>query len=147
MAELGKSIDPVASQQLADYSYVDDNLMGGSPEDVERMRGVRIDGEYTGTVPRILAKGAMKVKFMAVSGSSDEWEAEQLAGKTLGVLYRLQQDEIYFVLRPGYYADKQKKLGPGSRRRAAGARAGGRAQDGDSEADQTAGPIHGNGPV
>ena len=26
----------------------------------------------------------MQVKFMAVSGSPDQWEAEQLAGKTLG---------------------------------------------------------------
>ena len=108
VAELGREIDPVAAQQLADYSYVDDNLMGGSPEDVERMRGTRVDGSYTGTVPRILAKGAMQVKFMAVSGSPDQWEAEQLAGKTLGVLYRLKEDEIYFVLCPGYYGSKQK---------------------------------------
>ena len=33
----------------------------------------------------------MQVKFMAVSGSPDKWEAEQLAGKTLGVLYRLKR--------------------------------------------------------
>ena len=98
----------MAAQQLADYLYVDDNLMGGSPEDVKRMRGTRVDGIYTGTVPKILAKGAMQVKFMAVSGSPDKWEAEQLTGKTLGVLYRLEEDEIYFVLRPGYYGSKQK---------------------------------------
>ena len=108
VAELGQDIDPVAAQQLADYSYVDDNLMGVSREDVERMRGTRVDGEYTRTVPQILAKGAMQVKFMAVSGSSDQWETEQLAGKTLGVLYRLEEDEIYFVLRPGYYGTKQR---------------------------------------
>ena len=108
MAEIGRDIDPMAAQQLADYSYVDDNLMGGAPEDVERMRGARVDGKYTGTVSRILAKGAMEVKFMAVSGSPDGWEAEQLGCKTLGVLYRLEEDEIYFVLRPGYYASKQK---------------------------------------
>ena len=108
VAELGQEVDPVAAQQLADYSYIGDNLMGGSPEDVARMRGERVNGEYTGTVPRILSRGAMKVKFMAVSGSSNQWEVEQLAGKTLGVQYRLEQDEIYFVLRPGYYGDKQK---------------------------------------
>ena len=108
VAELGRDVDPVAAQQLRDYSYVDDNLMGGSQEDVARMRGERVDGEYTGTVPRILAKGAMRVKFMAVSGSNDKWEAEQLAGKTLGVSYRLEQDEIFFILRPVYYGAKQK---------------------------------------
>ena len=36
------------------------------------------------------------------------WEAEQLAGKTLGVMYRLREDEIFFVLKPGYYATKAK---------------------------------------
>ena len=45
---------------------------------------------------------------MAVSGSADPWEEAQLAGKTLGVQYRLQQDKIYFVLRPGFYESKAK---------------------------------------
>ena len=48
----------------------------------------------------------MKVKFMAVSGSEDVWEAEQLGGKTLGVQYRLRKDKIFFVLRPGFYTSK-----------------------------------------
>ena len=108
MAELGEQIDPMAAQQLRDYSYVDDSLMGGSAEDVARMRGEHAEGGYTGTVPQILAQGAMKVKFMAVSGSSDTWEAAQLAGKTLGMLYRLREDEIYFLLRPGYYEGKAR---------------------------------------
>ena len=59
VAELGRDIDPVAAQQLQDYSYVDDSLMGGSADDVARMRGTRQDGDYTGTVPRILSRGAM----------------------------------------------------------------------------------------
>ena len=108
VAEMGAEIDGQAAQQLQDYSYVDDSILGGSAEDVERMRGVRVGEAYTGTVPRILARGAMTVKFMAVSGSSDPWEAEQLAGKTLGVQYRLQEDEIVFVLRPGFYESKAK---------------------------------------
>ena len=36
------------------------------------------------------------------------WEEAQLAGKTLGVLYRLQKDEIYFVVKPGFYEGKAK---------------------------------------
>ena len=84
-------------------------LMGGSPEDVDRMRGTRIDGKYTGTVSRILAKGAMEVKFMAVSGSTDEWEAGAAgSARRWASSIALEQDEIYFVLRPGYYASKQR---------------------------------------
>ena len=108
VAEMGTDIDAIAAQQLQDYSYIDDNLLGGSQEDAERMRGNRIDGEYTGTVPQILARGAMKVKFMAISGSDDPWETEQLAGKTLGMVYRLQHDEIVFIIKPGYYGTLQR---------------------------------------
>ena len=108
VAELGCQIDPVAAEQLQKYSYVDDSLMGGSAEDVARMRGERTEAGYTGTVPRILAQGAMKVKFMAVAGSADPWEEAQLAGKTLGVQYRLRQDEIYFALKPAFYENKAK---------------------------------------
>ena len=106
VAEMGSGIDSQAAEQLKNYSYVDDSIMGGSAQDVARMRGERTDAGYTGTVPRILAQGAMKVKFMAVSGSEDPWEASQLAGKTLGVQYRLQEDEIFFQIKPGFYAAK-----------------------------------------
>ena len=108
VAELGQKIDPMAALQLQLYSYMDDSLMGGSREDAERMRGQRVDGEYSGTVPQILAHGAMKVKFMAISGTDDPWEAEQLAGKTLGVQYRLATDEIFFQIRPGFYVSKAR---------------------------------------
>ena len=114
VAELGQHIDPMAARQLQDYSYVDDSLMGGSQQDADRMRGRRINGEYTGTVPQILAQGAMKVKFMAISGSSDEWEAEQLAGKTLGVLYRLAQDDIYLRRPPRLLRRQGQEFRPSS---------------------------------
>ena len=87
---------------------MDDSILGSSQEDAEQMHGQRVDGEYTGTVPKILAYGVMQVKFMAITGSSDVWEAEQLAGKTLGVMYCLQSDEIVFIIKPGYYAAKAK---------------------------------------
>ena len=108
VAELGREVDPVAAQQLQDFCYVDDSILGGSQADAERMRGQRVKGEYTGTIPRILSYGAMQVKFMAISGSKDPWEAEQLAGKTLGVSYRLEQDEIVFLIKPGYYSAKAR---------------------------------------
>ena len=106
VADLGSSIDPQASQQLKDNSYVDDSILGGTPADIERMRGRRTEQGYTGTVARILNQGGMSVKFMAVSGSSDPEEDRQLGGKSLGVCYRLRRDKIYFVLPPCYYSGK-----------------------------------------
>ena len=40
-------------------------------------------------VAKILEKGAMAVKFIAMSGSDDIWEEEELGGKNLGVNYRI----------------------------------------------------------
>ena len=110
VAQIGKDIDPVAAQQLEEQSYVDDTVMGGDRTDVERMRGTRVDFKYTGTVSRILAKGAMMVKFIAMSGSDDTWEEEQLGGKNLGVNYRIRTDEIFFKLGPNFYANRPTSL-------------------------------------
>ena len=73
-ANLGYNIDPLAAQQLKDKSYVDDSILGGSRADVERMRGERTKDGYSGTVGKILARGALTIKFMAVTGSSDPHE-------------------------------------------------------------------------
>ena len=94
---------PKAAQQLKDNTYVDDSILGGSKADVQRMRGEKINGAYTGTVPQILAKGAMAVKFMAVTGSDDAEEELQLGGKTLGVPYRIREDKIFFKVQPFFY--------------------------------------------
>ena len=106
VANLGQDIDPQAAQQIRDKSYVDDSILGGSSEDVERMRGERTTEGYTGTVAKILAKGAMSIKFMAVTGSSDAFEIEQLGGKCLGVCYRVELDEIFYDLVPCFYVKK-----------------------------------------
>ena len=74
IAGLGSSIDPLAAQQLQDNTYVDDSVLGGSCIEVERMRGQKEKSGYTGTITQILNKGAMTVKFMAISGSSDPWK-------------------------------------------------------------------------
>ena len=106
IANMGMEIDPLAAQQLKDKSYVDDSILGGSQADAERMRGERSGDGYTGTVARILAKGAMTIKFMAISGSADQYEDEQLGGKCLGVGYRLLEDEIIFRIAPCFYLKK-----------------------------------------
>ena len=108
VANLGEAIDPQAAEQLRTQSYVDDSILGGSLEDVERMRGERTDDGYTGTVAKILAKGAMTIKFMAVTGTDDAYEEEQLGGKCLGVGYRMSPDQLHFRIVPCYYAGKAK---------------------------------------
>ena len=102
IANLRKPIDPQAAEQLKNLLYIDDGVMGGSREEVNRMRGKRVRGSYTGTVSKILAKGGMSVKFMAVTGSNNEFEEEQLAGKNLGVNYYICTDWIAFTLVLSY---------------------------------------------
>ena len=106
VADEGMGIDAMAAEQLKEFTYVDDLIMGGTVRDVERMRGVRIDGQYSGTIPQILALGRLEVKFMAISGSDDKHEEEQPGGKALGVGYYLKRDLIHFQLRPGFYLSK-----------------------------------------
>ena len=106
MANLGWNIDPQAASQLKDYLYIDDGILGGSEEDVQQMRGSRVDGDYTGTAARILVWGGMSVKFMAVTGSSDDFESEQLGVKNLGVAYDIKSDKILISITPVYYASK-----------------------------------------
>ena len=53
-ADAGKSIDPQACSLLLEAMFVDDFLGGGSPEDVERMRGEAVqdcDDKITYMVP------------------------------------------------------------------------------------------------
>ena len=108
VADVGEEIDPTAADQLRDFSYVDDSIFGGSEEDMRWMRGVRSNGEYSGTVPQILAMGALKVKFMAVPGDGDPEEEAALGGKMLGISYRLAEDEIWFRILPVFYGGKKK---------------------------------------
>ena len=70
------------------------------------MRGERVEGGYTGTAAQILSKGGMAIKFMAVTGSSDTFEEEQLGGKNLGVSYNIRSDEIILAIKPCYYASR-----------------------------------------
>ena len=98
----------MASDQLKDKSYVDDSILGGSWRDVERMRDQRTEDGYTGTVAQILRKGAMKIKFMAVTGLTDVHEAEQLGGKCLGVSYRIAEDEFHFQISPSFLVKKAR---------------------------------------
>lgn len=79
VATLGHNIDPLPATQIIDQTFVDDIMLGGTKEDVTRMRGMRtVKGLYTGMVAHILAIGGMQAKFTAVSESEDEFEARSL---------------------------------------------------------------------
>ena len=108
VANLGEHIDPLAADQLRSKSYVDDSILGGSREEVAWMRGGRTDQGFSGTVGQILAKGAMTIKFMAVTGSDDNFKQEQLGGKCLGVSYQIKEDELHFKILHCYFLKKAK---------------------------------------
>ena len=114
VADLGQELDPKAAYQIKHCAYVDDVVVGGELQDVLRMKGLEENGELTGTVPRILALGGMKIKFMAVAGDSDPEEAIPLGGKVLGVPYLLAEDKIEYGIFPtisiGHSKDKQSRI-------------------------------------
>ena len=83
VAEMGKDIDSEASQKIIQDSYVDDCASGGSPSSVERMIGnLNTDGEYSGTIARILGQGGFSVKEFVILGDKSQAE-ENLLGNTV----------------------------------------------------------------
>merc|ERR1711867_169601 len=103
-------IDELAARQLVCATYVDDAGGGGTPEEVARMRGERLEtGEYTGTLPRVLAMGGFVAKALISSGTCSQEEEEALGGKFLGVPYVAKEDEIRMQLRTTIRARTQKK--------------------------------------
>lgn len=107
--ELGEEIDPVACRQLRDFTYVDDAALGGSQQEVNRMKA---------TIPEILKTCGLKERYMAVSGDQDPDTAAQLGGKVLGIAYDLSQDLIMlqitlqFQCRGRHHLKKIINLGP-----------------------------------
>ena len=112
-AELGKSLDPQAAEQLVKDSFVDDVAAGGSREDVLRMRGSRDSlGDYSGTVPKILAAGGFKAKALVMSGECTQEEADTIGGKFLGVGYCPFTDKILVNFTKVIRLDSRKTSRP-----------------------------------
>ena len=109
-AELGMEVDALAAQQILDNSYVDDIILGGDRDEVERMRGnLLADGQYSGTITQILATCGMRPKFIAVSGDQDPAAAEPLGGKVLGLGYHLGRDKITFKIELNFFQKMRGK--------------------------------------
>ena len=74
-AKAGAAIDEETAKKIFEDSYVDDNLSGGTPEQVEKMMVDcdKVDGKFVnnGTVSQILALVGMTPKVIVRSGERD----------------------------------------------------------------------------
>ena len=108
-ADAGESIDPEAARKLKQDSYVDDNLSGGTREEVERMVGVMMDnGKFSGTMQQILDKGNLKAKVFVTSGEMDANVKNLIGNKALGYHWDATED-MMAVKFPIYLSNKRKK--------------------------------------
>ena len=101
-AGLAKNIDPVLASLLLALSYVDDILLGGSEEDVQRIRGSvkeLEDGklEFDGTLVQVMALVGMKIKNICRSGETDERILAK-QGRVLGLDWMPTEDYLRFKL-------------------------------------------------
>ena len=92
-AEAGRDIDPVAADRIQEDLYVDDGLTGGTVEEIARFKGVKLaDGNFSGTMPRIFAKGNWKMKAMVESGDTDQEQIDKLGSNVFGYLWDVTND-------------------------------------------------------
>ena len=85
IAELGVSIDEDAAQKLIEDTYVDDGFTGGEDEDVKRMVGNKdADGNFDGTISRILNLGGYSVKDFVVEGDMEQSDHNLLNNTVFG---------------------------------------------------------------
>ena len=101
-AKAGAAIDEETAKKIFEDSYVDDNLSGGSPEQVEKMIGDcdEVDGKfvYNGTVSKILGLVGMTPKVIVRSGESDPRKLDKLGGRVLGHPWDAENDKLRFKL-------------------------------------------------
>ena len=101
-AKEGWNIDPMLAQQILDWMYVDDGLVGGEEEDMQRMRGectVSEDGSltYTGTIVQILGLVGFKIKMIVVSGETNPAILEK-CDRVLGIRWHATEDLLSYKL-------------------------------------------------
>ena len=112
-ADLGRSIDPQACNLLQEAMFVDDFLGGGSPEEVQRMRGRAEkdqDGKvtYTGTLSQILSTTGFQTKAQVMTKQCSSEEAEALGEKALGIPYSPREDEFRMKLQPSITINRKR---------------------------------------
>ena len=106
-ADLGEDLDHEASQQIRTRTYVDDGAGGGTREQVERFRGQRTNGEYDGTLARILKLVNLQLKGIVASRDSDPEVLALMGEKVLGHTWRLTEDKFVFKIQVNISAKKR----------------------------------------
>ena len=116
-ADIAKGVDPILAVQLVLMSYVDDNLLGGTLEQVMKMRGeVSEDSDgkllFSGTLSQVMAEIGMSIKNICISGETDERILAK-QGKVLGLQWNPTEDTLSFKLSANVTPRKgQGRLGP-----------------------------------
>ena len=110
-------IDESAALKVEEDSYVEDNLSGGSEEEVARMRGNCIKTEegfeFDGTVPQILAGVGLKTKLIITSEETDKDLLKKFSGEVLGHGWDPVKDKLVYNLKVNLYGKKRGvKQGP-----------------------------------
>ena len=98
-ADLGGELDHEASQQIRTRTYVDEGAGGGTRQQVERFRGKCINGEYDGTLARILKLVNLQLKVMVASGDCDPEVLALMGERVLGHVWRPTEDKFVFIMR------------------------------------------------
>ena len=103
VAEAGRSIDSDAVDMIL-RDYVDDGFGGGEDTDVDRLMGEQVvksedptEGEvitFHGTVPRIMAAGGFKIKYMIRDGETRPALMDKHGGLVLGLKWNTAEDQI-----------------------------------------------------
>ena len=100
----------MAARKLKADSYVDDGVTGGSSEEVSRMKGERFaNGSFSGTIPKILELGDLKLKVIVSTGESDEEVKNLIGNKVLGYGWNASND-MMSVSFPVYLCNKKRKV-------------------------------------
>ena len=107
-AELGRTIDSEACDQILYRTYVDDGAGGGSRCQVERFRGKLVNGSFDGTLPTILGLVGLSLKVMVASGDNDPELLKLLGDKVLGHTWRPTEDKLVFKVTVNLSTSKTK---------------------------------------
>ena len=103
-SELARLIDILVAEQLLSMSYVDDGLVGGTQEELERMRGtITYDDKgkpsFSGTVNQSISQVGFKEKNFTLSGDTDPRILDNQGERVLGVEWRPTEDKLVFKLK------------------------------------------------
>ena len=90
-AQMNKDIDPDAALKIESDRYVDDIASGGTVDQVTRFVG---DDATEGTVPKILARGGLRLKVIVTSGETNEEYLNKLGKSVLGIGWDAPTDSI-----------------------------------------------------